>query len=620
VSAVARAIRPRPVFCVIDGLYRDRAVADAVRRGRFTHGGIALDLGPEPDWLTRELPPDPEWQIEWRKFYYGLDLAHAFRATGDAGYLEAWERLVRAWIRQVPPDSDRSDVTARRVLNWIYAWLRFAASPAFEGLTPGMAESIVASISGQLRHVHEHLTPERNHRTFELYALFVSLLALPDLDMGVTLDFVLDELHRNLLTDVRADGVHREASTHYHHVALRTYLGVYENARRFSIRLPESYRERLERACEFAMHCHRPDGAIPALSDSDTGSYLDLLELAAGLLSRPDFLYVATGGARGDPPSAKYASFPHAGYFIQRSGWGEGPTPFAAERYLILDCGPLGDGGHGHYDLLSVEIAAGGAPLIVDPGRYVYSEEAPNWRRWFKSTAAHNTVSVDGLDQTAYRRGAPNGPVAQGRLLHRLSAAGLDVLWGECHSPCYEVVHRRRVLFVADEYWIIEDRLVGERPHRYDLRFHLAPEACDRTTLAVADGQSVARAPGLALVTMSRGAATIEQGWFAPLYGDKLPAPTVSVRAEGTPQAAFITLVAPLAADRPVPEVRVDHGPTSTRVEIATAGPAGTIRDVVAWSASPDPVMLEPVGRHARVAWVRELDADDDRERHATCL
>jgi hypothetical protein len=620
VSVAASAILPRPVFCVIDRLYRDRALADAVRRGLFTHAGVTLDLGPEPDWLTSELPADPEWQIEWRKFYYGLDLAHAFCATGDVSFLRAWERLVRSWIGQVPPDFDRSDVTARRVLNWIYAWLRFAASPAFEGLTAGMAERIVASISAQLRHVRDHLTPERNHRTFELYALFVSLLALPALDIGATLEFVLDELHRNLLTDIRADGVHREASTHYHHVALRTYLGVYENARRFSIRLPESYRERLERACEFAMHCHRPDGAIPALSDSDTGSYLDLLELAAGLMSRPDFQYVATGGVRGERPSAKYASFPQGGYFIQRSGWGAGSTAFNEERYLIFDCGPLGDGGHGHYDLLNVEIAAGGAPLIVDPGRYVYSEETPNWRRWFKSTAAHNTVSVDGLDQTAYRRGAPNGPVAQGHLLDRLSTAGLDVLWGECDSPCYEVVHRRRVLFVADEYWIIEDRLVGERPHRYDLRFHLAPQAWEKTTLAVADGQSVVRAPGLALVTISRGAATIEQGWFAPLYGHKLPAPTLSVRAEGTPQATFITLVAPLASDRPVPEVRVDQGPTSTRVDITTAGPERTLHDVVAWSATPDPVMLQPVGRHARAAWVRELESDHDRERRATCL
>ena len=298
-SAVASEIVPRAVFCVIDHLYQDRTVADDVLRGRFTHAGITLDLGPEPDWLGSALPPDPEWQIEWRKFYYGLDVAHAFRSTGDARFLRAWERLVESWIRQVAPDQDRADVTARRVLNWIYAWQRLAAAPDFSGLGPGMAERIVDSIRAQVRHVRDHLTPERNHRTFELYALYVSVLAFPMLDVdGATLSFAVDELYRNLVTDIRADGVHREASTHYHHVALRTYLGVYENARRFSVALPEGYRERLERACEFAMHCHRPDGGIPALSDSDGGSYLDLLELAGAALARPDFRYVASRGAR----------------------------------------------------------------------------------------------------------------------------------------------------------------------------------------------------------------------------------------------------------------------------------------------------------------------------------
>ena len=60
---------------------------------------------------------------------------------------------------------------------------------------------------------------------------------------------------------------------------------------------------------------------------------------------------------------------------MQRSGWDR------QARFLLLDCGPLGAGGHGHYDLLSLEVSAGGRPLIVDPGRYTYSEAGEeNWR------------------------------------------------------------------------------------------------------------------------------------------------------------------------------------------------------------------------------------------------
>ncbi len=125
------------------------------------------------------------------------------------------------------------------------------------------------------------------------------------------------------------------------------------------------------------MHCHRPDGTIAALGDSDSGSYAELLELAADLLDREDLRWAATAGAAGEPPARRYVSFGAGGYHLQRSGWGDRGRPFADERWLIFDCGPLGDGGHGHYDLLNVEIAADGRPLVVDPGRYTYDEQAP---------------------------------------------------------------------------------------------------------------------------------------------------------------------------------------------------------------------------------------------------
>ena len=130
---------------------------------------------------------------------------------------------------------------------------------------------------------------------------------------------------------------------------------------------------------------------------------------------------------------------------MQRSGWSR------RERFLIFDCGPLGDGGHGHYDLLSVEAHGDGRPLVVDPGRGTYSEEPPNLRRWFRGTAAHNTVCVDGLDQTPYTPRPPGRPGrAEARFLGRGTTPGLDVLAGEATSPAYEAVHERRIAFVGD--------------------------------------------------------------------------------------------------------------------------------------------------------------------------
>jgi GNAT superfamily N-acetyltransferase len=586
-TTTRRAVRPRDVFCVVAEEHRDLALAEAVATGHFTHVGTTVELGPLPEWRSPDLPADEEWRIEWWKFGYGLDLAHAFEQTGDPRFAETWERLVTSFVEQVPVGADTSDVAARRIQNWLYAWSSFARS---RELAPELTAQLCKSLAAQNAFVRHNLTAERNHRTLELYALYVAALALPSqLDAnGAQLAFSVAELHRNLLTDFRGDGVHREASTHYHLVALRSFVAVRENARRFGVALPVGYDALLSRACDFALHCHRPDGAIPALSDSDTGRYGNLLELAGSLLGRDDL--------RGRAPAERSASFPMGGYFFQRSGWSD-----ANERFLVFDCGPLGDGGHGHYDLLSIEAASDGRPLVVDPGRYTYSEESPNWRRWFKGTAAHNTVCVDGLDQTPYRRGKPRGPVPEGRLLERLAAQGLDVLAGQAVSPIYDAVHTRRIVFVADEFWLVEDQLEAPTSHTYDLRFHLPADAEDVTE--VTDGG--VRAPGLALVLAEPARPMLEHGWVAPRYGQKLPAPVVSAVLQGG-DAQFLTLIAPLGPDRPMPRVRVDRVADATLVVVDEAARSRGVRDHVAWSAGSQLFELGPVRIAARAAWVRE--------------
>jgi hypothetical protein len=597
------------VFCVIEHLHRDLALAEQICAGQFTHAGITLTLGTKPDWLTSAFPDDAEWHIEWSKFYYGLDLAAAFNETGDPKFLYTWENLVRSWIEQVPVDIDPSDVTGRRLQNWIYAWNRFASTPAFPGFSEEFAEQLVDSIAAQVQYLRLNLAAERNHRTLELYALFITALALPELDdRGELLAFSIRELHSNLLADIRHDGVHREHSTHYHMVALRSFIGARINAQFFGLEFPDGFDQGLERACEFALHVHRPDGVIPALSDSDAGNHLDVLELAATIFSRSDFLYGATKGKEGTPPSEKCVSFSSAGYFIQRSGWGENQTAFADERFLIFDCGPLGDGGHGHYDALSIEIAAGGRPLIVDPGRFTYHEDKLNWRRWFKGTAAHNTVCVDGLDQTPYHCGKPKGRLAEAELIERLSAPDFDLLRGQVTSPSYDAVHTRSIFFIAGEYWVIVDKLSGEAPHDYNLRFHLAPAAMNHTVIQSRDGNNAVIAPGLALIFQSGNEPQLEPGWFAPQYGQRISAPVVSVHSKAA-ETVFFTLVMPLELNGPLPVFRVltDDGTCSDRIsfEVSGVGQNKSAIDRVAWSTRTEPFALGTLKGAARAAWAR---------------
>ncbi len=430
----------RPVVCVIDSLHRHLGVAADARRGRFTHAGITLELGRRPDWIGAGLADDEEWRIEWVKLYEGLDLAHAFDVTGDHEYLQTWEDLVASFCEQVAVGSDTTDVSARRIQNWIYAWQRFASSTAFRSLRPGLAATLRRRLAADADHIAAHLTAERNHRTLELYALLIVGIALGDRRRTTE---ALDLLDANAAADIGDDGVQRERSSDYHMIVLRSLVGAVANARAAGQPIPPGLARRTQLACTFGLHLQRPDGTTPALSDGDQADFRALLADAAELLDRPDLRWAATAGRAGTPPADRHVTFADGGYAVQRSGWGAGSRRYGEERWAVLDCGPLGDGGHGHYDHLSVEIAAGPHRLVVDPGRYTYSDDfvdadgLAGWRRRFKGTAAHSTVCVDGLDQTPYRPGRPKGATSTARLVHRhtVETAAAPDWRSTCSSP-----------------------------------------------------------------------------------------------------------------------------------------------------------------------------------------
>lgn len=539
-STPRTAAWPRPVRCVIDHLHRDLAVADAARAGRFTHAGVTLELGLEPDWVGGGLADDEEWRIEWVKLYEGLDLAHAFAVTGERSYLDAWQDLVAAYDRQVPVGTEPSEVSARRIQNWLYAWQRFRAAPHYPGLRPGLEAALAQRLRADAEHLAAHLTKERNHRTLELYTLLLVAVAGGDRHQARR---VLDLLAENAASDIWADGVHRECSADYHCLVLRSLLGAIGIATDEWLTVPSGLMAAAHRACDVALHLQRPDGITPALSDGDEGHYAELLELGAELLERPDLRWAASGGRAGTPPSERNVTFPIGGYVIQRSGWGDGTRPYRNERFAVIDIGPLGDGGHGHYDQLAVELYAAGHPLVVDPGRYTYAEDAEGWRHRFKGTAAHNTVTVDGLDQVPYRRSKPKGPQPVARLVTRLSSTGLDVVVGEATSPCHDATHTRTVALVDGDHWLVHDRLRAPTAHRYQARWHLPAAAWQATELSCTDGHWLVRSPTAWLeIPCHCGTVELEDGWVSPRYGVKHPAPVVVITASGA-DAEFLTRI-----------------------------------------------------------------------------
>ena len=567
---------PRAVryFPVADAEETRAEKIDALLTGHFEFNGETHLLADPPDWLHNP-SADVEWHILLHKFYYAVGLGLAFERSGDARYVQRWAGLIDSWMQATPPGFIAADVTGRRVQNWIYSLHLFVGHAAHDTqphITPGFHTRLLHSLHEQVEFLCANLTEKRNHRTLELYAIFLAGVVLPEMKRAAHWrQFALQETVANLAADLLPDGVHCELSTDYHHLVLKNALNFRRLAALNGVVVPASFDAAVQRGLEFSLHVHKPDGIAPSLSDGDARSHLDLLRQGAELFNRADMLYVATQGAQGTPPRERVAHFADSGYSVLRSDWGDGTTPFADAQYLVFDTGPLGEGNHGHFDCLSFELAAFGRSLVVDPGRYTYSEavspnDGVNWRVRFRGTAAHNTVCVDGRQQTRYSprpikpgtrhaagttRHKIGGPPPDASLVERRHGATLDLLHGRVRSHEYDASHDRCIVFVDRRYWIVSDWLRAPTPHAYTLNFQLGVQAQGRSFLS--SGADVrASSPGLLLLQPERAGVhtTLQPSWVSARYGDKQPAPALQSTQQAC-DADFDTVLLPWCGVEP---------------------------------------------------------------------
>lgn len=502
------------------------AVLDGLLEGRFTANGETHTIGDPVDWMNNP-SDDIEWHIVLHKFFHAPALVHAWKASGDTRYLEICKTQVSSWIDRVAPGFIAADVTGRRIRNWVYMLA------LLDGDEPHFANRVEQSLRTQTGWLSRNLHPARNHRTLELFALFIASLWLGD---GPSTDFALAALADNAEADFLPDGAHVELSSHYHCIALRNLVETIELARDNGLAVPQRLQDTVARACHFGHALHKPDGTIPMLSDADTGDYRALL---------------------GAPPElGKLEVFADAGYVFLRDD-----AALAGEThgsYLVFDCGDIGAGNHGHLDCLSFEFASRGRSLIVDPGRYSYNEKTvPNWRAAFRQTRAHNLVQVDGLEQTRYAQGPGRmkvrGPSPRARLTAAIDLGETRFVRAEARSAEYPVVLERGIVAHDRGWWLVCDRMAADSCHRYDLLFQLDPMAQDRAHLIeLPGGNRAVLSPNMLLVPLASHPSTLalEQGWIAPRYGEKHAAPRIVCSIEAA-NAWFATLIVPFDGDIP---------------------------------------------------------------------
>jgi hypothetical protein len=248
-----------------------------------------------------------------------------------------------------------------------------------------------------------------------------------------------------------------------------------------------------------------------------------------------------------------------------RDGWEQDSL------YLAMDCGPFGYPpalGHGHADALSVEVYGGGRPLLVDSGVYSF-HLGDEWRNEFRSTRAHNTVVVDGLDQSELLDGWRVWRPASADLVKWIAGAGYDL--AQAFHDGYrrlpgQIVHWRTVFFVQSEYWILIDHLEGRGVHRYELIFHLPPGTEPLVKpdagLIVADDLVLAYAGHNDIHTY------LSTEWVSFHSGVKVEAPVVVQELVGKAPMQYQTVLLPVRpglSDLPTVTPLAVHTPSQTR-------------------------------------------------------
>lgn len=272
---------------------------------------------------------------------------------------------------------------------------------------------------------------------------------------------------------VTAEGLWWEGSLGYHYFTMQALWPLAEAARLQGLNL---YSDRYRRMYRALLELSLPDGEPPGFNDFagvNLRTAAPLYEVAYARWGEPAFGHLLSHtprhtlegllwGSAETPPGpmvpAASALLRDAGYAMLRS-----PLVTVAVRF-----GKHG-GGHGHPDKLNIVTYGVGRLWGLDPGTPYYG--APLLGEWYRTTIAHNTVSVDEQIQAAADGQLERWETRRGETLLAASAAAV-----------FPGVRLRRTLRLRGA--VLHDRFECESatPRVYDWAFH----ATGRLTTSVA--------------------------------------------------------------------------------------------------------------------------------------
>lgn len=446
------------------------------------------------------------WELS--RFHQAHWLAKAFIISKDEKYSKKFFELIENWINQNPfcygVNWNCAMEVAIRAVNWIFALHIFKVSNHFD---KKLEQKIYSSLYHHGLFIRNNLEYGRrngNHYLSDLMGLIWLGAFFYNHSFGKKwFRFAQKELEREIQAQVFDDGVDYEKSTYYQRLVTEILMFSYYAAIKIQKPFSSQFKDKLHKMFHF-ISAYLLDDEVPNIGDCDDGRVIkfnffekvsemrNLLSIgavlfedsllkskAARIFCDVLFLFGTEGYQKFKRLSQieseqKSVSFPNGGFYILRHD----------DYFVFFDAGDIGMngwGGHGHNDTFSFELAYKQKRFIVDSGTYVYTPD-PELRQKFRSTAAHNTIMVDGVELVEFlnlfkiKEDFTNPKILTTQLNHDV----VDYIEAEHYAytrlknPI--VVRRKLELHKLNKHLIIQDTFSGDGPNKIEIFFHFHPE------------------------------------------------------------------------------------------------------------------------------------------------
>jgi len=504
--------------------------------------GIRLDSNKHWSEISDDGDVDIKFIWEASRFSMVYPLVRAYASTQDEKYVEAFWKLIQSWAESNPPNTGPNwmdgQEAALRLMAWTFGFYAFIDSPSSNPERIAQFTVMVAAHAERIyKNIDYAISTSSNHTISEAFGLWMVGLLFPELKDSEKY-FALGRklLEQEAAAQIFPDGSYSMYSLNYHRFILQIYFYAIRLGELNKSPFSESLKRRVAKSIDYLYQLIDPetgqmpvygsnDGALVLpLNNCDFTDYRPLLQLGSFLTRGTRFfesgawdepLYWLYGSqalhAKVESPPQTSQSYADDGISVLR-----GSQSKAVIRCTDFRSRPS------HADQLHVDLWWRGKNIACDAGTYLYSGEGI-WRNGLAHSAVHNTVTVDDRDQMKMVSRFTWTDWARGKVLKHG-----ENLWQGEHNGYKPDTHKRTVMALDGDRWLVVDHLEGRQIHHYTLHWLLNDfpyEKQENLILLSIDSMKykiqVGLVEGKPTFSVVRGDPNSTRGWRSRYYGDK---------------------------------------------------------------------------------------------------